>query len=259
MAIGDRRRTMTSAMRTLLVIDAEGFSRHQDADLPGLHLEIRSAATAACERSGLGHSWQTAPVLQSTGDGLFAVLPLEATESLISPFPRHLQDALAEVAPRLRARRQQLRLRVALHYGRVDSEDPATAGISAATNEVHRLVDCEPLRDALRDSDPDVTFAAVIISAETFQTYVSGGHTELRPSQFTPVRARVKQFDRIAYLHVPVPSAREPGEPEAPASADQAPEAGAASSSFGNVSVTGKGAQNAIGNQVSGDLRQTRS
>jgi hypothetical protein len=250
---------MTETMHSLLVVDAEGFSRHRDADLPGLHTEIRSAVAAACERSGLGHTWQTAPFLQSTGDGVLAVLPLEAIESLISPFPRHLQDALAEAAPRLRAQGQQLRLRIALHYGLVDTQDPVTAGISTATNDVSRLLDCDPLRAALRDSDPDVTFAAVIISAETFETYVSGGRVRLRPSQFTAVRAQVKQFDRLAYLHVPVPSIREPRhgqeEPDLPLAGQPAPGGGI---SFGSVSVSGDQAQNAIGNQVHGDLRQTR-
>jgi hypothetical protein len=250
---------MTETMHTLLVVDAEGFSRHRDADLPVLHTEIRSAVGAACERSGLGHTWQTAPVLQSTGDGLFAVLPLETIKSLISPFPRHLQDALAEAAPRLRAQGQQLRLRIALHYGLVDSQDPVTAGISAATNDVNRLLDCDPLRAALRDSDADVTFAAIIISVETFETYVSGGHVGLRPSQFTAVRARVKQFDRLAYLYVPVPSIREPRhsreEPGLPLADQPTPSGGI---SFGSVSVSGDRGQNAIGNQVNGDLRQTR-
>jgi hypothetical protein len=66
------------------------------------------------------------------------------------------------------------------------------------------------VRAALRDSDPDVTLAAAIISAETFETYVSGGYTGLRPSQFTPVRVPMKPFDRLTYLHAPAPSARRP-------------------------------------------------
>jgi hypothetical protein len=251
---------MTRAMHTLLVVDAEGFSRHQDADLPVLHTEIRSTVGSACERSGLGHDWQTTPVLQSTGDGLFAVLPQEAIRSLLDPFPRHLQEALAEAAPRLRAHGRCLRLRVAVHYGFVDIDDPVTAGISTATNDVNRLVNCEPVRAALRDSDPDVTFVAAIVSDEAFGTYVNGGHTGLRPSQFIRVRAQVKQFDRTAYLYVPVPSVRQRGDEDLQASpAPQHLRPSEKGISFGSVSVSGDGTQNAIGNWVGGDFRQSRS
>ena len=125
----------------------------------------------------------------------------------------------AESAPQLRAGGLSLRLRAALHVGLVDDEHPVTAGISAATNDVSRLLDCEPLRMALRDSDPDVTFAAMIVSAEAFDMFVRGGHTGLPPSRFTKVRAQVKQFDRTAYLYVPVPSHRAPGDEPSPGAA----------------------------------------
>ena len=251
---------MVPSFRALLTVDAEGYSRHRDAELPGLHTEIRHAVECACERSGLRDTWLGLRVLQSTGDGLLAVLPSDATVSLIYPFADRLQDALAESAPQLRARGLSLRLRVALHVGLVDDEHPVTAGISTATIDVSRLLDCEPLRAALRGSDPNVTFAAMIVSAEAFDLFVRGGHTGLEPSQFTQVRAQVKQFDRRAYLYVPVPSHRaldheahpdpEPPEPSS------APSGGL---SVSHVTVTGNAAQNIIGNQVGGSIRQRRS
>ena len=122
-----------------------------------------------------------------------------------------------------------------------------------------RLLDCEPLRAALRDSDPDVTFAAAIASAEAFEMFVRGGYTKLQPSRFTQVRAKVKQFDRPAYLYVPTPSRRErPDDDVPPGEGTDAPApAPAGGMSLGNVSVTG--AQNIIGNQVGGGIRQERS
>jgi hypothetical protein len=251
---------MIPSFRALLAVDAEGFSRHRDAALPGLHSEIRHAVQVAVELSGLLQAWQDARVLQSTGDGLFAVLPPESMARLIHPFPGYLQGALADAAPRLRAGRLQLRLRVALHIGMVDDEDPVTGGISAATNDVHRLLDCEPLRAALRDSDPDVTFAAVVVSAEAFDQFVRAGYTDANPSQFTSVQASVKQYRRTAYLYVPVLSAREQVD-----SPEQRDESGApvqpqpAGLSTGSVSVTGNGTQNVIGSQVGGSIRQKRS
>lgn len=226
--------------RTLLVVDAEEFSRNRDSELPRMHTEIRNILARACERSNLGGAWKNARFRQSTGDGILAVLPPDTTAALFHPFPDHLQDALATVAPRLRTRGVRLRLRVALHTGLVDDERPVTAGISTATTDVNRLLDCAPLRLALRDSDPDVTFTALIASAEAFEMFVRGGHTAVPPSRFTRVRAKVKRYDRPAYLYVPTPSVREHPDDEAPPDPDSgAPRPRPAGGmSAGNVTVT---------------------
>jgi hypothetical protein len=243
----------------LLVVDAEGFSRNRDAELPGIHTEILDVIERACEGSGLDETWKVAPFKQSTGDGILAVLPLDAMTRLIDPFSDFLQRALADSAPRLRARGLSLRLRVALHAGLVDDEHPVTAGISTATNDVSRLLDCDPLRAALRDSEPDVTFAAVILSSEVFEMFVRAGRTSLQPSQFTHVRAKVKQFDRPAFLYVPKPSRRErPNDGSTPDTGPRAP-APTGGISMGDVSTNGDTAQNVIGSQVSGGIRQDRS
>lgn len=247
------------SIRTLLVVDTEGFTRHRDVDLPGLHVEMRRAVESACERSGLADAWKAVRFLQGTGDGVLAVLPLDAMIQLIHPFADHLQAVLAEYARRLRADGLRLRLRVALHAGLVDDEHPVTAGISTATNEVSRLLDCEPLRAALRDSDPNVTFVALIISEETFNRFVRGGYTGLHASRFRKVRAKVKQFDQPAFLYVPIPSDLERPADVEPDDAGSAPaRAPAGGMSFGNISVSGQGSQNVIGSQ-GGDIRQDMS
>ncbi|GAA3952285.1 hypothetical protein GCM10023085_38520 [Actinomadura viridis] len=249
------------SMQSLLVVDTKGFSGHPDAVLPILHTEMRDALSQACEHSGLGEAWKAARFQQSTGDGVLALLPLDAMEQLIHPFPIRLQEALATAARRLRADGARLRLRVALHVGRVDDEHPVTAGISTSTVDVNRLLDCKPLRAALDESHPDVTFTAVIVSSEAFKMFVEGGHTGLHPSQLRPVRAEVKQFDQPAYLYVPTPSWREhppTSEPTTLPAPSPAPPSGGGIS-MGNVEIPGQRSQNSFGNQVGGDYRQERS
>jgi hypothetical protein len=247
-------------MRSLLVVDAEEFTRNRDVDLADLHSEIRRVVGAACERSGLAETWKAVRFLQGTGDGVLVALPHEAMVSLIDPFIDHLQDVLSEGASQLRARGLRLRLRIALHDGLVDDEHPVTAGISTATNDVSRLLDCDPLRAVLRDSDPTITYVVAIVSAEVFGRFVRGGHTRIPPGRFTKVRAEVKQFDQPAFLYVPTPSQREDAHADPPEDADAsapkpAPRGGM---SFGNISVTGANAQNVIGNQ-GGNIHQERS
>ncbi|WP_131736413.1 hypothetical protein [Actinomadura roseirufa] len=249
--------------RALLVVDAEDFSAHSDVKLPHLHREIRRALGAAFEASGLGDTWRAVRFLESTGDGILAVLPLEAVPRLVEPFPRRLQEELAAAAPGLRARGMRLRLRVALHVGLVDDERPGAPGISTATVDVNRLLDAEPLRAALRGSDPEVTFVAALLSAELFGNYVAGGRTGLRESQFTEVAVKVKRFERLAHLYVPTPS-REPG----PEDGRDGPSGGTPSRppappapggpSIGGVTINGRDAQVAFGNQIGGGLTQER-
>lgn len=251
------------AFRALLVVDAEKFSAHRDADLPDVHMEIRRVLAAACRKSGLGEMWENARFMESTGDGVLAALPLEASRALIDPFPRRLQETLKTASPRLSSRGLRLRLRAAMHIGLVDDERQDAPGISTALIDVNRLLDSDPLRDALKHSDPEVTFVAFLVSAELFANYVQGGRTGLRESQFSRVRVKVKQFDRPAHLYVPTPSAA--GEPSAETAGPPAEPAGPpapgpapAGTSISGITISGDGSQNAFGNTVGGDFRQER-
>lgn len=250
--------------RALLVVDAEKFSTHPDARLPDLHMEIRQVLARACHASenGLGEAWENARFMESTGDGVLTILPFESSPALVDPFPRRLQDALHDAAPGLRARELRLRLRVALHVGLVDDERSDAPGISTATVDVNRLLDSAPLRAALDHSDPQATFAAFILSEDIFRHLVLGGRTSMRESQFTEVAVKVKQYVRPAYLYVPVPSTRS-ADPEGPATVpERAQEASSPSpggTTVSGITISGDGAQAAIGNTIGGDLRQERS
>lgn len=200
-----------AAFCVLLVVDVEKFSAHHDAELRDVYKTIREVLDEALKASDLVETWQAARFVENTGDGILAVLPVESAPRLMDHFPRCLQAELAERAPKLRARGARLRLRAALHVGLVDDEY-TVAPFSTAAIDVNRLLDAEPLRAALRDSDPDVTYAAFIVSAMLFDTYVAGGWTRLRESQFTEVRITAKECRGTAYLYLPAPSPR-PGGP----------------------------------------------
>jgi hypothetical protein len=250
---------MVAPFHALLSIDAEGYSKNPDIVLPTLRTTLLQVTEQALARSGLIETWRSLSVNQSTGDGFLAILPRDTIPALICPFADHLQWALAEAAPQLRGLELALRLRVALHCGLVDDEDPVTAPVSVATTEVSRLLDSEPVKAALRDSDPVVTLVAMIVSAEVFDKFVRGGHTRLRPSQFSPVRAQVKQFNQPVYLYVPTPSALvappDDGLADAGSTTGPVPDP-AGGISVRGVTVKGGTSQNVIGNRVNGSINQ---
>ncbi len=207
-----------SPYRALLTVDASGYGRQPDALLPFIHHEIHTALTNACERSSLSEPWESVSLLQRPGDELVALLPVETLPLLVHPFLDNLQDELARTDQRVfeQDHGPRLRLRAAVHVGSLEEDGSVTTGIARAVNDIHRLLNCEPLIDALCDSDPDVTFVAAIISSEAFSRYVEEGRTSLDASRFTKVRARVKKFDRPAWLYVPRPS-QAPGQAAPPA------------------------------------------
>lgn len=244
--------------RALLVVDAERFSSHRDVELRDVHMEIRHVVAAACASSGLDETWRDVRFMESTGDGLLAALPYKAAPRLIDTFPRCLQEALAASAPRLRGRGLRLRLRVALHLGLVDDEHPQAPGVSTAAVDVNRLLNAQALRDALRESDPAVTFAVFILSADLFAAYVKGGRTSLQESQFTEVQVTVKEYERPAYLYVPTPSRLVTPSPPAGDDPAPAPPPAPGGVSISGIKVSGDGSQNTFGNIVGGDLRLER-
>ncbi|MDX6742584.1 hypothetical protein [Actinocorallia sp. A-T 12471] len=181
--------------------DMERFSGHSAVQLPSLERTLHQAVEAACALSGLTSHWVSA-VREGAGDGALVVMSHRALPRLIDTFPAQLQRILHDRDPDLRAQRARIRLRVAIDSGLVD--DVRTT--SAPKVKVSRLVDSTALREALSRSHPDVTFVALLLSAEVFTHYVAGGWTKLHPAQFVPCQVRVRNFEHTGYLHVPVPS-----------------------------------------------------
>ncbi|WP_283137500.1 hypothetical protein [Rhizohabitans arisaemae] len=192
--------------RALLAADVEGFTTHPDTALPDVSLYFQRVIRDACEASGLGKSWDALAFRVFKGDGVLAAFPIQALARLIDPFAAHVQHRLSDMRPELRSQGIRLRLRLALHAGLLDDRRPDTPGVSAATNTVSRLLNSQPLYRALEESDPDVTFTAILLSSEVFENTVVGGRTTLRPSQFTKVEATSKRFHQPGYLYVPIPS-----------------------------------------------------
>ena len=104
-------------------------------------------------------------------------------------------------------------------------------------NATFRLLDCTALKDALRATNPDVTFLAAIISQRVFEDVIRGGYTPAKHAdQFEPVTAEVpgKDFAEAAWLYVPRSSrgaARSANEPTA--NAPQVPKSERVYQSFG--------------------------
>jgi class 3 adenylate cyclase len=203
--------------RGILAVDTERFTGNPSARQPDLGAAVHEVLQSALERCGHPQLWEQRRFPQGTGDGcLFGVFP-EKLPFLLSPFLDALDAALADKDDSLRAvnRGTRLRLRVSVNVGPVpDSGDELRDRIGEPTNTTCRLLDSTPVRNALRQSNPDVTLMAAIVSQRVFDDVIRAGYTPaLHPDQLEQVTAEVpgKDFAEPAWLYVPRPSRRGPG------------------------------------------------
>jgi hypothetical protein len=168
--------------------------------MPALTRAVERLLREALRRAGLAaEEWHFA---QSTGDGYDIGLRPEVAPLVLDPFLGRMEEVLAEGAERLPRRVGPVRMRASVQLGHLPDEGSSTPLVQA-----HRLLDSEPLREALARTDPEVTHLAAILAPRVFSDVVAAGYSTLRPGELTPVPVRVKEFaTQRAYLYIPRPS-----------------------------------------------------
>jgi hypothetical protein len=190
----------------IIAADIKDFTSNTDTGNWLLARRLPQILKEAFSRSGLDFSRVRFP--GQIGDEYVAGLDYHKLPYLIHPLLDSLQDVLAELDAGDRGRGPRMRLRASIHIGPLPGEDDpdGPAGIGKAMNDLHRLLDCGPVRDALHNTDPDTTFVAAVISQRAYEDALLTGACTLRPSLLTEIPVHVKQFSSTAWLYVPQPS-----------------------------------------------------
>ncbi|HXM58719.1 MAG TPA: macro domain-containing protein [Candidatus Dormibacteraeota bacterium] len=189
--------------RAVLSVDARGYSERSSLEQWRLNADIMRVMEAAFDRAGLTDAWQDRRFSAHTGDGYVLGLPTEWIPHLLHPFLEQLQSELEDRDHRRRDREPRLRLRLSIHLGPLPDGKGESDGVGMPMTVTHRLLDSEPVRRILQQTDETVTFLAVVVSHRVFEDVVTGGYAALRPAEFVAVEARVKGFAERAYLYVP--------------------------------------------------------
>lgn len=179
--------------RVCIGIDAHRYSSANDHRQVDFQEAINRIASTAASAVGLERSsWR----IQHSGDGEFCVLPPTVREQLVADqFVRELVAGLRRFnADRVEA--ATLRLRVAIHYGRLIETPTGFAG--PAPVETARLLNGEPVRAELR-SNPQAHLA-LIISDVVFQDNVASYHTTWNPRDFRKVRVTEKEYEGTGWV-----------------------------------------------------------
>lgn len=208
--------------RAVLAVDMEKFSRISARHQQLIGPLIPQVLEKAFARADMLAVWKDARFPRHGGDGYVMGAEPEYLPYLISPFLEELQKVLEEAQPFLAAhdRNLRMRLRASIDVGPLPDTGDGS-GIDAmgeAMISTHRLLDSEPVRRGLENSDPDTTLLATIISRRVYEDVVLGGFVPVRASRWRPVHAAVpsKGFQAEGYLFVPTPS-RVPGASTEPA------------------------------------------
>jgi hypothetical protein len=193
--------------RLCLAADARGYGQGNDLQQISVQRYLIEVLSDAAESVGLDRlTWHR----QQGGDSEFAVLPAGTSEKIVvDPFIRELNACLARHNSMLRED-LRLRLRLAVHFGRVVPADNGHAG--PAPVELARILDSAELH-AVLDDQPAANLA-VALSDRVFEDTVQPGHTTHRPEDFRRVTIAKKKFTGVAWLWSPgVAAANRPGEP----------------------------------------------
>ncbi|WP_216216936.1 hypothetical protein [Amycolatopsis aidingensis] len=235
----------------VLSVDVKNFSGVTPADHYALTELIPTILERAFERAEHAATWADRRFPAGRGDGFVVGFRPESLPILVGPFLDALQDELAyHHRMRLGRNGEPTRLRVSVAVGPLTDSGNAQLGdgSGAAMVETHRLLDCEPVRELLASSDPEVTFVAAVLSARVYEDVVLSGYAAKAPGEFVRVPVSVKSYVGDAYLHVPKPSGDllsrgigTPDEPfpDGPVSQDEAPGANSAVANTSNGTVYG--------------------
>ncbi|MBS2534365.1 hypothetical protein KGQ20_16465 [Catenulispora sp. NF23] len=125
---------------------------------------------------------------------------------LICPGIDAIDAALARFNERTRGK--PIRARVSIHSGRVPAWGAVGDGNGKARNDLHRVLDCRQLKNALADASPHTTSLVAAISDRVYEDVVVAGYCTLHADRFTEIFATVdgKTFGQRAWLYVPRPS-----------------------------------------------------
>jgi hypothetical protein len=174
---------------TILVVDAESFSQLRNPQ----QLAARDLIYAVLADSfdAVGVPWARCRQ-EDRGDGVLVLVGAEIPKPAVLRVLAELSARLARPIP------PGLRLRAALHAGDVHTDPHGVAG--ADVNLAFRLADCQPLRQALRESRGHL---AVIVSDALYHGIVRHDYAGIHADSFCPVTVRAKETEATGWLTVP--------------------------------------------------------
>lgn len=184
--------------RTFLLTDIENSGAADDVVRAVRRNQMYETVQSTLEAAGVPHTDQR---LEDRGDGVMALIAPGVPKTAL------LRALLTEVPARLHgynrvaAGSAQVRLRIVLAAGEVTLHArPGTpeGALGADLDRAFRLLDSEPLREALRQSTQD---AVLCVSEAVHEGVVRHDYPGIPVSSFHPLTVRAKEGPLRAWVH----------------------------------------------------------
>lgn len=159
---------------------------------------------------------------EDRGDGVIVVPPPTGDPSaLVHPLLDHLRGAL-RTHNRLAVPQARMRLRIALHQGRLTSDGNGIVGDTI--NYTARLLDAPTFKEAI---DKSAASLGVVASDVFYRAVIEPGEGPIDPDEFRQIEIHVKETHTIGWLCLREPATRRESETDdGPAAAVPATSAG---------------------------------
>jgi hypothetical protein len=180
-------------------LDAEKYSARGTVAQGALRRGLKEIFRRALAEAGI----ESGPLQdQDRGDGYLGVVSSSVpAERIVHDFVDRLRATLRLYNQEGRNDEGRIRLRLALHEGRVIPDETGWAGRPIV--ECSRLLDATPLRATLRE-DPDVDLV-LIVSDSLYESVIKEGLAGIDPRAYRRVEVvnDEKDFQAVAWLAVP--------------------------------------------------------
>ncbi|EDY54943.1 MULTISPECIES: hypothetical protein [Streptomyces] len=180
--------------RTILLFDIERFGRRDNVEQAYLRRMLYDVVDATLLAAGVD---ETSRLRADRGDSVMELIDTRIsvpalTKTLLSETP-----ALLHGKNRLIAESTRMRLRMVLSAGYV-AVDELGGWVGRDLNHAVRLLDSDPLKDALKARGDDCVLCA---SDAIYQGVVSDGPLGVRPEDFHRITLDTKEGPTVAWLH----------------------------------------------------------
>lgn len=200
--------------RTILLFDIEQFGSRDDVEQAYLRRILYEVVDSTLADAGVD---ETTTLRADRGDSVMELIDTRASVPALVKTLLTETPALLHNKNRLLASSTRMRLRIVLSSGYV-AVDELDGWVGSDLNHAVRLLNADPLRDALRQSDAG---SVLCVSDAVYEGVVRHGPLGVRPDDFHRVTVKTKEGPTVAWLHGEPgkETAPEPTEEEAPTAA----------------------------------------
>lgn len=192
--------------QALLGVDMEKYSAVPSRKQGAVSTLVPELVNDALEIAGLDELRAEPRFAAFPGDGYVFGFDPQYLPRLLTLFLGALDGVLKDYNARSAGLR--CRLRAGVHLGPLPYSGAPSDGNGDARITLHRLLDCDQLKQVLARADRDGTALVAIVSDQVYCDVVRAGYSTLHPSCYVRILATVpgKQFAEPAWIYVPSPS-----------------------------------------------------